>query len=165
MLPTFAICQTASHASQGNLVSHCTLVFGLCVSFITTVASCVSCQYSQPVRVAQPWHNRTVLLRRLLLLRLCTPTLWWDQYQRRIQKMKPKGSPTCSWRKRRIGPCHHPLVAQTAPMKWDLTTLTAQFTISGWNQNHTYLRHLYFVNVFYSFTLHNVSTLCVDTVF
>lgn len=52
----------------GGVVSHCTLLFGLCVSFITGAFRCsVSHQYLQPVRVVQPWHNRTVLPRRTLL--------------------------------------------------------------------------------------------------
>lgn len=123
--PTFAIWQTASHINRGNFVSHRTLIFGLhscCCHF------CVSCQYSQPVRV-QPWQSRMVLLRRTLLLQRCTPTLWWDPCRRRTRRMRSKGRPTCSWRKRRLDPCHHPLVAQTAPTKWDLTTLMGPCTI------------------------------------
>lgn len=104
-------------------------VWTLCLLYNCCCHCCVSCQYLRPVRVARPWHSRTVLPRRTPLLRRCTLTSWWDQCRRRTQRMKSKGSLTCSWRKRRLAPCHHPPVAQTAPMKWDLTTLMAPYTI------------------------------------
>lgn len=113
-------------------MSHCTLAFGLCGSFITAAAAVVLlAQFSQPVRVAQPWHSRTVLPRRARLSRRCTLTSWWDRCRRRTLRMRSKGSPTCSWRRRRPGRCRHPPGARTAPLRWGSTTSTAPFIISG----------------------------------
>lgn len=83
---------------------------------------CVPHQYSQPVRV-QPWHSRKVLPRRTLALQRCTLTSSWVRCLRRTLRMRTKGRGTCSWMRRRIGPCHHRLGARTAPMKWVLITL------------------------------------------
>lgn len=117
------------HVSAKAILCYCTLIFGLCLLYNCCCHCCVSCQYLQPVRVAQPWHSRMVLPRRTLLLGHCPLTSLWDQCQRRTQRMKSQGSLTCSWRKRRLGPCPRPPVAQTAPMKWDLTTLMAPYRI------------------------------------
>lgn len=81
-------------------------------------------QCLQPVRVARPWHSRTLLPRRTPLLRHCTLTLWWDQCLRRIQKMRTKRSQMSSWRRRRHGPCRRHPAALTAPTRWDSNILT-----------------------------------------
>lgn len=126
----FAIRQTESLASPASPVSDCTLIFGLCISFISVDSPVLFlCQCSQPVHVVQPWRNRTVLPRRIPLLQRCTLTSLWDQCRRRTRRTRSSGSQTCRRKRRRCALCHRPPVAQTAPVNWALITLMAPCTI------------------------------------